>query len=342
MKYTAVVLAAATVVAMNGSCASSGDREHESDGRGDLASSSVDRERSDVDEPSVLFAYFTGGGEDGMKFALGDGTHFEAMWNGQSVMRSRLGAGLVRDPSIVRGPDGVWHAVWTTGWWAFGFGVAHSTDLINWGDRDWTPVMETVEGTVNSWAPEIHWDPERLEYLVLWSSTVRGRFEETSGASEAGPDGVALNHRVWGVTTKDFKRWSSPKVFFDPGFSVIDAVIVRDAARNRWVMIFKDETLHPVAKKNLRVAFSDQMQGAYRVTDDPIVEAGDWVEGPTVLEMEGRWRVYFDRYRDGGYGAVDTSDWERFEVVHDLRMPTGTRHGCAIRVSAEIVAQMKQ
>ena len=42
---------------------------------------------------------------------------------------------LMRDPSIVRGPDGVFHMVWTTGWHDQGIGVAHSTDLIEWSEQ---------------------------------------------------------------------------------------------------------------------------------------------------------------------------------------------------------------
>jgi hypothetical protein len=286
-------------------------------------------------EGRFVFAYFTGNGEDGMKLATGDGREFRSIGGGGSVMRSALGGGLVRDPSIVRGPDGKWHAVWTTGWWAGAFGFAHSDDLVTWYMRRGIRAMDGVRGTVNTWAPEIHWDPERSEYLVIWSSTVRGMFEETAESSERGPDGLGLNHRIWGATTRDFVTWSEPRVFFDPGFNVIDAVIVRDEPRARWVMIFKDETLRPEVKKNLRVAFADTMQGTYVATDWPIAEAGTWVEGPMVLERDGEWTIYFDRYREGAFGAVRTRDWETFERVEPGPvMPWGARHGCVVKMGA--------
>lgn len=291
-----------------------------------------------IQDDSIVFAYFTGNGEGGMRLATApagaEPREFTPLPR-RSVMRSSLGAGLVRDPSIVRGPDGVWHAVWTTGWWATGFGLAHSDDLLTWRLRRGVPVMRSVPGTVNTWAPEIHWDPERSEYLVIWSSTVRGMFEETAESSEAGPDGLGLNHRIWSATTRDFVTWSEPRVFFDPGFNVIDAVIVRDNPRGRWVMVFKDETLKPEAKKNLRVAFADSMQGTYVAADRPIEEAGTWVEGPTVLEHDAGWTIYFDRYRDGGFGAVRTKDWETFERVEPPPvMPRGARHGCVVNYTA--------
>ncbi len=284
---------------------------------------------------AVVLAYFTGNGEEGMKLAVGNegGMEFRAFEGRRSVMESTIGAGLVRDPSIVRGPDGMWHAVWTTGWWATGFGVSHSSDLVEWSRPRGVNVMIDVAGTVNTWAPEIHWDPERAEYLVLWSSTVRGMFEETGASSEKGPDGRGLNHRIWAATTKDFSEWSQPRVFFDPGFNAIDAVIARDEPRKRWVMVFKDETLYPKAKKNLRVAFAEAMQGPYVVAERRIEEAGAWVEGPMVLKDGAGWLVYFDRYREGGFGAVRTTDWERFEVVAPAPvMPQGARHGCVVRL----------
>jgi len=39
----------------------------------------------------------------------------------------------MRDPSMVRTPDGTYHLVWTTSWKGdLGFGYAYSKDLIHW------------------------------------------------------------------------------------------------------------------------------------------------------------------------------------------------------------------
>lgn len=331
----ATILLLALAAIMHSACSTG---EHDDPAPGAQHAGGATPEHDNSLDRTILFAYFTGDGEGGMKYALGDGKRFGPVRGGRAVMSSRLGAELVRDPSIVRGPDSRWHAVWTTGWWAFGFGIAHSDDLVTWSGQDWVPVMETIPGTVNTWAPEIHWDPEREEYLVLWSSTVRGRYQETVGSSEPGPDKIALNHRIWASTTKDFARWSEPRVFFDPGFNVIDAVIVRDEPRNRWVLVCKDETLRPSPRKELRIAFSDRMQGEYVVAGEPITAAGRWVEGPTVLQEAGAWTIYFDRYRSGKFGAVRTSDWESFAVVEGVVLPRGARHGCVLRLPPEVAA----
>ena len=49
---------------------------------------------------------------------------------------------IVRDPSIVRGPDGVFHMPWTISWNDEGNGVSHSSDLIHWSAQQRIPVVQ--------------------------------------------------------------------------------------------------------------------------------------------------------------------------------------------------------
>jgi hypothetical protein len=71
---------------------------------------------------------------------------------------------VLRDPSIVQGPDGTFHLVWTCSWKGDkGFGYASSKDLINWSAQKFIPVMESEPKTVNVWAPEIFYDNEKKE-----------------------------------------------------------------------------------------------------------------------------------------------------------------------------------
>ena len=183
-----------------------------------------------------LFSYFTGNGEDGLHFARSeDGARWTRVASGRAFLAPAVGTKLLRDPSVVRGPDGQFHMVWTTGWWDQGFGVAHSTDLRAWSTQSFVPVLEGTAGVQNVWAPEIHYDARAAEYLVVWSSTIDGRFPETAqGGDER--QGGRLNHRLYATTTKDFKSWSPTRLFYDGGFSVIDGVIVQDGDRAVLVM----------------------------------------------------------------------------------------------------------
>ena len=65
----------------------------------------------------------------------------------------KLGAGILRDPSIRRGPDGTFHLVWTIAWKGdTGIGYASSKDLIHWSEQRRIPVMDHVADTYSVWA----------------------------------------------------------------------------------------------------------------------------------------------------------------------------------------------
>lgn len=176
---------------------------------------------------------------------------------------------------------------------------------------------------------DLPYDPVRIEYAlrIYWATTIRGRFPETQIEADNG-----YNHRMYYVTTKDFKTFSETELFYEPGFNVIDATVVRDSGR--WVIFLKDETREP-AQKNIKIACADQLKGPYSAAGEPIT--GDyWAEGPTATKIDGEWTVYFDKYIDHRYGAVASKDlisWH--EVSHHLRMPEGIRHGTVFRISKQ-------
>ena len=87
------------------------------------------------------------------------------------------------------------------------------------------------------------------------------------------------------VTTKDFETYSETRLFFDPGFAVIDSFLVCD--RDRYMLVTKDETKNPEPKKNLFVATALSAEGPYEKIAEPF--SPDWVEGPAVLKIRDRW-----------------------------------------------------
>lgn len=75
---------------------------------------------------------------------------------------------VLRDPSIVVAPDGTFHLVWTSSWKGdLGFGYASSKDLIHWKNIKMIPVMKNEPTTVNVWAPELFFDDEKNEYIIV-------------------------------------------------------------------------------------------------------------------------------------------------------------------------------
>jgi beta-xylosidase len=265
------------------------------------------------------------------------------MWtplrDGASFLAPNVGSKLMRDPCIVQGPDGMFHMVWTSGWWDRGIGLAHSRDLVSWSEQEWLPVMKHEPTALNAWAPEIFHDREAGEYLIFWASTVPGRFAETEESGDLREDGRQLNHRMYFVATKDFRTYSPTQVFYDGGFNVIDATITN--TDREFVMIIKDETKRPIAKKHLRVARAARARGPYGPASSPI--SVDWVEGPTVLKVGDGWIVYYDEYTRGRYGAIRSKDLREWTVISDkVQFPKGMRHGTAFPVSETTIQALEQ
>jgi hypothetical protein len=290
-----------------------------------------------------LFSYFVGNGEDGLHLAHStDGYNWKALRGGRSFLRPTAGRDkLMRDPSIVRGPDGVFHMVWTVSWGEQGIGYGRSNDLIEWTPQRYLPVMEHEATARNCWAPELFYDDSTEQFVICWATTIPGRFPETDGQTRRGPDDPGYNHRLYCVTTRDFQHFSETQPIYDQGFNVIDATLAK--SDDRYVMFLKDETDRPFPpQKNLRVAFADRATGPYGPAGEPIT--GDyWAEGPTPLEIDGRWLVYFDKYRDHQYGLVASNDLVHWaDESARLQMPRGVRHGTAFEVPADVAERLLQ
>ena len=288
-----------------------------------------------------LFTYFTKNGEDGLHLAWSrDGYKWEALNGGQSYLAPQVGKEkLVRDPCVVRGPDGTFHMVWTCGWWENSIGYASTKDFIHWSAQEEIPVMASEPKVRNSWAPEIDYDAKRDEFLIFWASTISGKFLETAGSSESD-----LNHRIYCTTTKDFITFTPTRLFYDPGFSVIDATIL--PANSQFYLIFKDETVNP-PKKHLRIASSNDLAGPYTDFGLPFTPAGLWVEGPTAIEIGDEYLVYCEAYMKKQYRAMRSRDLKTWEDVTDKMTfpnegtPVRMKHGTVIAVPAGLVERLR-
>jgi hypothetical protein len=282
-----------------------------------------------------LFSYFKGNGEDGLHLAYShDGFNWKALKNDESFLKPTAGKDkLMRDPCIIRGGDGKFHMVWTVSWNEKGIGYAYSNDLINWSEQKYIPVMEHETNARNTWAPEITYDEKNREYLIYWASTITGLFPETQHHKEN-----AYNHRMYYVTTKDFKEFSETRLLYEPGFNVIDAAIVKEG--KSWIMFLKDETVDP-AQKNIKIATSKKLAGPYSAASGAIT-GNYWAEGPTTLKIGKEWIVFFDKYVDKKMGAVRSADLNKWEDISDkITFPQGMRHGTIFKVTREEFSGLK-
>ncbi len=294
-------------------------------------------------DTAYLFTYFTGNGTDGLHLLWSeDGFKWHPLNEGRSVLPATIGQGekLMRDPCVARGPDGTYHMVWTSGWNENHIGYASTTDFITWSTPRAIPVMAHEPTVRNSWAPEVFYDDAAGEFVIFWASTMPDRFTETAGTSES-----AYNHRMYATATRDWQTFTPTRVFYDPGFSVIDATFLRDdAGALHWIV--KDETVNP-PRKHLRVAPAATAQGPFGELGSPITPAGVWVEGPTAFMADGAAILLYDAYRDRHYGALRSNDlvhWEDASAELELPFegtPERVRHGTVIAVPRELVDRLR-
>lgn len=236
---------------------------------------------------------------------------------------------VMRDPSIAQGPDGTFHLVWTSSWKGdLGFGYASSKDLIHWSEQQFIPVMANEPSTVNVWAPEIMYDKVTKQFVIIWASCIPKRFEK-------GIEDEENNHRMYVTTTKDFKTFSTTRLFLDPKFSVIDAVIV-PRKKDDYVLVLKDNTR---PNRNIKVAFGKSATGEFSHVSEPFTKK--FTEGPSVVRVGEEYLIYFDSYQSKTYEAMRTKDFETFEDVSKIvSVPEGHKHGTIFKVSHKVLKKL--
>jgi hypothetical protein len=226
-------------------------------------------------------------------FALStDGLNWTELNGGAPIVPPNpLGTFLCRDPFLFwDNQAGLFRYVYTTGWLDTIMGYAQITPangkdfkvFQNWDKLDaqgrrQIPIVDKIPLASCTWAPEIIWDDLQNKYMIYWST-------------EIGNQGK----RAYYILTSDFKTFTDPVKFFDPGFAEIDGDLLK-VAENSYYFIFKDER---DAGKKLFYVTGPTPQGPWSTTiTGPITLANlSGVEGPTALKFGDQYRVYFDPY----------------------------------------------
>jgi hypothetical protein len=273
-----------------------------------------------------VYAYFKGGWPTGgssgvfMSFST-DGLNFTPLNNGNAVLTPPqppdfpAGENQMRDPSVVQGPDGLFHMVWTSGITAKTIGYSSSPDLVTWSTPKRVQVWPPEVTVANTWAPETFYDGDAEKYLVVWASNLDNG-----------------HHKLYSFTTTDFEAISPPQLFYYNGNTVIDGVIAEDAANDRFVMAMKDERN---SAKNIWLATSENAQGPYTRGDAPILGPGsgvdnNQVEGPSLLKVGDLWVLHYDAYTAGYLGVATSPDlatWTNRTAQSTLPTGGNPHHG---------------
>ncbi|MEV5744875.1 immunoglobulin-like domain-containing protein [Microbispora rosea] len=177
-----------------------------------------------------------------------DPTRWVAVDNGQMILQSTKGMHAVRDPSIVRSPEGdMFYLVATDlnvdgtaygwkGWdWAQSdasrcIEIWESRDLRTWSEQRHVRVAPDEAGM--AFAPEAIWDETIGAYVVYWTSSMYppGTYYTSDRDDPNGRYPLTRNQTLY-ATTRDFVTFTPAKVMSGrPGHGTLDAVIIRDDA----------------------------------------------------------------------------------------------------------------
>ncbi|MGC3956937.1 MAG: glycoside hydrolase family 43 protein [Verrucomicrobiota bacterium] len=292
-----------------------------------------------ADSGGYLFVTFKGEQSpltEQIYFALSpDGRQWNALSNSQPVLVNALGEKGVRDPYLLRTPDGQkFHLIATdlsinrNGNWgravragSKAIVIWDSTNLVNWSEPRLVKVAPDDAGC--TWAPEAVYDESRKEYLVFWASTT-------------GSDNFA-KHRIWATWTKDFVTFSKPFIYVEKPWTLIDTTIVRE--NGKYYRFSKDEK-----EKDITFESSTNLLGPWTdVTNFSLAkmrgyEAPEcYVIKPAADGKPATWCLILDQYSKGtGYQPFVTENLSggQFKSGDGFKFPFKFRHGCVLPLSA--------
>ena len=271
-----------------------------------------------------------------------DGRNWDALNGGEPVLVSNLGEKGVRDPFLVRSPDGgTFYLIATDlsihlnrGWkravqaGSKSIVIWESDDLVKWSEPRLVQIAPDDAGC--TWAPEAVYDEETKDYLVFWASKTK-------------QDNFA-KHRIWACRTKDFKTFGKPFVYIEKPVDVIDTDIVRDGGV--YYRFTKDETYKAVTMEK-----STKLMGPWQDVQQFSLAKLQGYEGPQCFPLEAAapgkqptWCLLLDYYSKGqGYKAFTTADLAggQFTPVEDFKFPFRFRHGSVLPISEAELARLQ-
>ncbi|WP_245848353.1 immunoglobulin-like domain-containing protein [Lentzea kentuckyensis] len=312
-----------------------------------------------------LFAYFTGESTqdtEQVHFAVSRGNdplHWDELNGGRPVLRSKYGETGVRDPFVVRSPEGDrfflvatdlqindgrgWDAAMRRG--SRYLEIWESTDLVTWSDQRHVLVSDATAGM--TWAPEATYDPLIGAYVVYWASNVY---------SPGDPDHTGSTYpRMMYSTTRDFRTFTTPEVWNDPGRGVIDSTVLKDG--EYYYRLTTDEQVIGSCPRDIVLERSKDLRAVdlpgteprnWELVDDCVRGrlGTSWVEGPTAFRSNdgSKFYVFVDETPRRGYlpFVTDSLANPNWSIPADYQLPAKPRHGTVLPVSKAELERLRQ
>lgn len=286
---------------------------------------------------AYLFAYFLGNGvgQEAVCYAVSeDGYNFTALNNNRPVIAADTisSRGGVRDPHILRGPDGWFYMVLTDlyvpndGWSNHAMVFLRSRDLIDW-EHSVVNIPQTFPEFADVsrvWAPQSYYD-EKEDKIMVYFSMLQ-------------PGGVDIIYHAYANADFTGLEGAPQQLLFHPeGRACIDGDIV--FFEDQYHLFFKTEG----SGNGIMKAVSDELTGGYVVEQRYLQQTSDAVEGSCVYRLTNTdtFVLMYDVYMRGAYQFTRSSDLANFEVIdHEVSMDFYPRHGTVIALTAEELAAL--
>ncbi|MCR5153356.1 MAG: glycoside hydrolase family 43 protein [Lachnospiraceae bacterium] len=290
-----------------------------------------------------LMAYFTGNVES-VSFATSEnGYTWDVLNNKKPVLESNVGTTGVRDPFVLRSPDGKkfyilgtdlainiskdWGACQTSG--SKAIVVWESDDLVNWSEPRLCEVGAETAGCV--WAPEATYLPEYGQYVVYWAS-------RTS-------DDNYSKQRIWYCFTEDFTSFSDAQIWIDYPVDIIDTTVIKEG--DYYYRFSKYE-----GKSTVILERSKEFFGEWEMLNSDYLESQGGVEGPFCFKLldkdkteTANYVLLLDHYGGAGYYISDCLDLAGATITakSGYSMPRPKpRHGSVIWLTKEEYERLEE
>ena len=292
-----------------------------------------------------VFAYFAGDGEGEQIFlaASRDGLNWEELNGGEPVLKSEMGTKGLRDPYILRSPEGDkfylvatdlsiasanwdWGGVQTNGSQAVM--VWESDDLVHWTNQRMCVVSAQIEAGC-TWAPEVFYDDATGEYMLFWASKVK---EDNYG-----------KQRIYYCKTRDFYTFTDPQIWIENTWGTIDTTVIK-GDDGKYYRFSKNED---GGAKYIYEEVADSLLGEWKGvgwTTDPSKGNVGGGEGPCifkineddVLSVDGAYCLLIDDFGGVRYYPQVTDDLPSadFRDAKDrASLPSKPCHGTVMNIT---------
>lgn len=304
-----------------------------------------------------FLGYFKGEGiSDGeqIMFATSNGNtalDWTGLTGGWPSLVSQLGDQGLRDPHIVRSPDGdTFYMIATDlNWYDQGgyaindtqyIEVFESNDLVNWTPQRHVKVAPDNAG--NAFAPESLWVEEIGAYAVFWAQSLWRDPVNRTGQGNA---------QMWYNVTRDFQTFSEPMVWQDPApQSRIDTTAIK--VDDHYYRVTKNEAGNSGSDifSEKHTDFLDSNIHNWQLVA-PALGRTTWqanagYEGPVIFRANpgdtacpGQFYLWGDRYTNGGgYQAaceenIEAPTWQAKTITMANAGVPRPRHGTVLPIT---------